>query len=264
MSAGVAGVAPAAVFAPVDAAPAPIAVLLEGAGYAVVDKPAGLMAHASAMARGEDDFLVDRLRAQFCRPVHLVHRLDRATSGCLLVAFDAATAAALGAVFMSRAVDKQYLAICRGWPEAELLLDYPLDGGPGKPEKKPATTHFLRLGTGELPVPSAAHSASRYALLLCSPHTGRFRQIRRHLKHLSHHLIGDSSHGDGRHNRHFRARGVHRMLLHAWRLQFDDPATGARVRAEAPLDREFERALALLALQLPPARDDEAAGAAAA
>ena len=264
MSAGGAAIAPAVTFAPVDAAPAPIAVLLERAGYAVVDKPAGLMAHASAMARGEDDFLVDRLRTQFGRPVHLVHRLDRATSGCLLVAFDAATAAALGAVFMTHAVDKQYLAICRGWPEPELLLDYPLDGGPGKPEKKPAITHFLRMGTGELPLPSAAHDSSRYALLLCTPRTGRFRQLRRHLKHLSHHLIGDSSHGDGRHNRHFRMQGVHRMLLHAWRLEFDDPATGARVCAQAPLDREFERALALLALQLPPARDRAHACAAAA
>jgi tRNA pseudouridine65 synthase len=265
MSGGVMGVAPAATFACVDAldsADTPIAVLHEGAGYAVVDKPAGLMAHASAMARGEDDFLVDRLRAQFGRPVHLVHRLDRATSGCLLVAFDAVTAASLGAVFMSRAVDKQYLAICRGWPDAELLLDYPLDGGPGKPEKKSAVTHFARMGIGELPLPSAAHDSSRYALLLCSPQTGRFRQIRRHLKHLSHHLIGDSSHGDGRHNRHFRMQGVHRMLLHAWRLGFDDPATGVRVRVQAPLDREFQRALSLLALQLPTAHDPAAAAAA--
>ncbi len=259
---GVTGIAAAAGFATTDATPAPIPVLLQAAHYAVVDKPAGLMAHASAMARGEDDFLVDRLRAQFGRPVHLVHRLDRATSGCLLVAFDASTAAALSAVFMTRAVDKQYLAICRGWPEPDLLLDYPLDGGPGKPEKKPATTHFLRIGTAELPMPSAGHETSRYALLVCSPHTGRFRQIRRHLKHLSHHLIGDSSHGDGRHNRHFRMQGVHRMLLHAWRLEFDEPATGLRVRAQAPPDREFARALALLAFQLPAAHDAVATAAA--
>lgn len=218
---------------------------------AVIDKPAGLMAHASAMARGEDDFLVDRLRLQFARPVHLVHRLDRATSGCLLVAFDRDVAAALGGVFMSREVGKDYLAVCRGWPEPELLLDYPLDGGPGKPDKKSAVTRFLRLGTAELAMPCAQHASSRYALLQCSPQTGRYRQIRRHLKHLSHHLIGDSSHGDGRHNRSFRMLGVHRMLLHAWRLAFVHPVTGQAVSALSPPDVEFRRALELLAIPLP-------------
>jgi tRNA pseudouridine65 synthase len=218
---------------------------------AVVDKPAGLMAHASAMARGEEDFLVDRLRVQFGKPVFLVHRLDRATSGCLLVAFDRDIAGALGKIFMSREVSKDYLAVCRGWPESDLLLDYPLDGGPGKPEKKPAVTRFLRLATAELAMPSAQHDSSRYALLQCSPQTGRYRQIRRHLKHLSHHLIGDSSHGDGRHNRSFRMLGVHRMLLHAWRLAFTHPVTGAAIECSAAPDQEFLKALRLLSI--PPA-----------
>jgi tRNA pseudouridine65 synthase len=235
------------------AQPEAIAVLYADESLAVVDKPAGLMAHASAMARGEDDFLVDRLREQFARKVHLVHRLDRATSDCLLVAFDASTAAALGAAFMSRDVNKDYLAICRGWTEVGIDLDYPLDGGPGKPEKKPAQTRFLRLGTGELDLPSASHETSRYSLLQCTPLTGRYRQIRRHLKHLSHHLIGDSSHGDGRHNRNFRMQGVHRMLLHAWRLGFVHPGSGQALRVEAPLDAEFRRALSLLNLHLPAA-----------
>ena len=232
--------------------PEPVIALVHADEYlAVVDKPAGLMAHASAMARGEDDFLVDRLRAQFGKPVHLVHRLDRATSGCLLVAFDRDVAGALGRIFMSREVQKDYLAVCRGWPEPELLLDYPLDGGPGKPEKKPAITRFLRLATAELAMPSAQHETSRYALMQCSPQTGRYRQIRRHLKHLSHHLVGDSSHGDGRHNRSFRMLGVHRMLLHAWRLAFVHPVTGAAIACEAAPDEEFQKALRLLSMPLP-------------
>ena len=228
-----------------------IPVLHQDAQLAVVDKPAGLMAHASAMARGEDDFLVDRLRRQFDRPVHLVHRLDRATSGCLLVAFEREVAAELGRIFMSREVDKDYLAVCRGWPEAELLLDYPLDGGPGKPERKPAVTRFTRLATAEISTASAQHPSSRYALLNCSPQTGRYRQIRRHLKHLSHHLIGDSSHGDGRHNRAFRMAGVHRMLLHAWRLSFRHPGSGRAISVVAPLDPEFLKALLLLSIAPP-------------
>ncbi|MFD0739845.1 pseudouridine synthase [Lysobacter koreensis] len=212
---------------------------------AVVDKPAGLMVHDSALARGETDFAADRLRAQFGKPIFLVHRLDRATSGCLLLAFDRDTASALGKVLMSGEVEKDYWAVCRGWPEQSFVIDHDLDGGPGKPLKKPAVTRFTRLATTELALASAGFETSRYAWLCAQPQTGRFRQIRRHLKHAFHHLIGDTSHGDGRHNRHFRMLGVHRMLLHARRLAFVHPGSGARVEVVAPVDTEFAKALAL-------------------
>ena len=213
---------------------------------AVVDKPAGLMVHDSALARGETDFAADRLREQFGKPIFLVHRLDRATSGCLLLAFDRDTASALGKQLMAGGVEKDYWAICRGWPaEARFSIDHPLDGGPGKPVKKAAVTDFEVLATCELAIPSQGFDTSRYALLCAHPRTGRFRQIRRHLKHAFHHLIGDSSHGDGRHNRAFRAMGIHRMLLHARRLAFTHPHSGAQVEAIAPPDHEFAKALAL-------------------
>lgn len=230
----------------------PITVLYADAELAVVDKPAGLMVHDSALARGETEFALDRLRTQFGRRVYFAHRLDRATSGCLLLAFDAAMAAALGKAFMAREIDKQYLAIVRGWPEAAGVIDHPLDGGPGKPLKKPAITAFARLATAELPIPCSDFPTSRYALLRCEPHTGRFRQIRRHLKHIHHHLIGDSSHGDGRHNRVFRAMSISRMLLHAERLAFVHPSGGERVQVQAPLDDEFSRAFARLGWETGP------------
>jgi tRNA pseudouridine65 synthase len=228
-----------------DEAGRAVPVLHEDAWLAVVAKPAGLMVHDSRLARGEHDFLADRLRAQFGKPVFLVHRLDRATSGCLLLAFDRDTASALGKALMARDVEKHYLAVCRGWPEQCFSIDHPLDGGPGKPEKKPAVTRFERLATTELAFAAGGFPTSRYALLRAEPETGRFRQIRRHLKHASHHLIGDTSHGDGRHNRHFRMLGIHRMLLHAQRLGFAHPHTGERLALEAPPDTEFARALAL-------------------
>jgi tRNA pseudouridine65 synthase len=227
---------------------------------AVVDKPAGLMVHDSKLAGGESDFLADRLREQLGRPIFLVHRLDRATSGCLLLAFDRETASRLGKAMMARdteatvvghhgaerpAVEKHYWAVCRGWPEENFVIDHPLDGGPGKPHKKPAVTRFTRLATGELAMASQGFATSRYALLDAQPETGRFRQIRRHLKHAFHHLIGDTSHGDGRHNRNFRMLGVHRMLLHARQLAFTHPHTGERIVATAPVDAEFANALAL-------------------
>ena len=131
--------------------------------------------------------------------------------------------------------------------EPAFTVDHPLDGGPGKPQKKPAITHFSELARCELAWPSTGFATSRYAWLRASPQTGRFRQIRRHLKHMFHHLIGDSSHGDGRHNRNFRMQGIHRMLLHAQRLAFTHPHTGARVQVFAPVDAEFGKALALFA-----------------
>jgi tRNA pseudouridine65 synthase len=240
----------------VEAAPAishaspAIEVLYRDEWLAVVNKPAGLMAHASALARGEEDFLHDRLREQLGCKIYLIHRLDRATSGCLLIAFDNATASALGQQMMTRDVEKHYLAICRGWPEERFTIDYALDGGPGKPEKKMAVTEFVRLATAELSLPSAHHETSRYALMQCMPITGRFRQIRRHLKHVFHHLIGDTSHGDGRHNRHFRMLGVHRMLLHAHRLQFKHPHTGEAMNIKSDLDTEFNKAMQLLRIDM--------------
>ena len=226
--------------------PAALPVLYSDDALAVVCKPAGLMVHDSALARGETDFAADRLREQFGKPIFLVHRLDRATSGCLLLAFDRETASALGKTLMSHEVEKDYWAVCRGWPaEAIFTVDHPLDGGPGKPQKKPAITDFEVLAICELALPSSGFETSRYAWLRASPRTGRFRQIRRHLKHMFHHMIGDSSHGDGRHNRNFRMLGIHRMLLHARRLAFVHPHSGERIEVLAPIDAEFAKALAL-------------------
>jgi tRNA pseudouridine65 synthase len=236
---------------PVEEPSADLPVLYLDPNLAVVDKPAGLMVHDSALARGEADFAADRLRAQFGRPIFLVHRLDRATSGCLLLAFDRETASRLGKALMAGDVRKHYLAVCRGWPASPLRVDHPLDGGPGKPAKKPAVTGFETLATAQLAQPDARHETSRYALVRATPLTGRFRQIRRHLKHLSHHLIGDSSHGDGRHNRAFRMAGVHRMLLHAEALEFAHPVDGRALRVEAPLDAQFARALEFLGIPWP-------------
>ena len=228
-----------------------LTVLYRDESLAIVNKPGGLMVHDSALARGETDFAVDRLREQFGKPIFLVHRLDRATSGCLLLAFDRETASALGKTLMSGDVEKDYLAVCRGWPDGAFVVDHPLDGGPGKPLKKRAITYFERLATTELAIPSLGFPTSRYAFLRAQPQTGRFRQIRRHLKHMFHHLIGDSSHGDGRHNRNFRMLGIHRMLLHAQRLAFVHPHNEERLEVTAPWDAEFARAVALFDVATP-------------
>ena len=137
------------------ASPEALPVMYADAALAVVSKPAGLMVHDSALARGETDFAADRLREQFGKPIFLVHRLDRATSGCLLLAFDRDTASALGKALMvhdvqKAAFEKDYWAICRGWPaQSRFTVDHDLDGGPGKPQKKPAVTEFELLAESQ-------------------------------------------------------------------------------------------------------------------
>jgi tRNA pseudouridine65 synthase len=226
------------------AAPAPLTILHADEHLVAVDKPAGLAVHRSALVGADDDYLVDRVRAETGRTLFLAHRLDRATSGVTLLAATREVAAVLGAQFMSRSLMKRYLAVCRGWPPPEGTIEYPLDA-PGKPEPKPATTRWRVLATAELAVAMGRYPQQRYALLLVEPETGRYQQIRRHFHHLSHHLLGDTSHGRGDHNRLFRQHlGVHRMLLHAWCLVLAHPADGRRLALVAPPDASFERVCA--------------------
>ena len=99
----------------------------------------------------------------------------------------------------------------------------------------------------ELPFAVGRYSSSRYSLVDATPETGRFHQIRRHFHHIFHPLIGDTTHGEGRHNRFFRdTYGVNRLLLHAHSLSFTHPVTGLDLHVEAPLDEQWRRVLAAL------------------
>ncbi|HEV2540777.1 MAG TPA: pseudouridine synthase [Frateuria sp.] len=206
-----------------------------------VNKPAGLPVHRSRLIGPADAFLIDLLREQVGGDLFLAHRLDRATSGVLLVARSAAMAAALGEQFMGRAVHKQYLAVVRGWPEpTEGLIDYPLPGSRETGPRREARTRFARLATVEVPIALGRYPQQRYALVRAEPETGRFRQIRKHMAHIHHPVIGDCQHGRGDHNRLYKQHfGCHRMLLHAWRLCLAHPLSGAPMDLEAPLDGAF-------------------------
>jgi tRNA pseudouridine65 synthase len=224
--------------------PPPLTLIHCDASLLVVDKPAGLLAHASRMAADVDIDLLDQLRHQVGGEVFLAHRLDRATSGLVLAARTRDIASELGRQFMARTVEKTYLAVCRGWPDEVGEIDYALgDVRPNSP-KKPALTRYRRLATVEVPIALGRYAQQRYALMSVDPETGRYRQIRKHFHHISHHLIGDTSHGRTEHNRLFASTyGVQRLLLHARRLAFTHPESGARMHFEAPLDREFQRVI---------------------
>lgn len=223
----------------------PIEILYQDDALIAVNKPAGLAVHRSKMVGNAEAFLIDLLREQVGGSVYLAHRLDRATSGVLLIARTHEVAAALGEQFMGRAVHKQYLVVVRGWPEpAEGVIDYPLPGSRETGPRREARTHYRRLATVEVPIALGRYPQQRYALLLAEPESGRFRQIRKHLAHIHHPVIGDCQHGRGDHNRLYKQHfGCHRMLLHAWRIDFAHPVTGAAMHLEAPLDAEYAAVL---------------------
>jgi len=203
-----------------------------------VNKPANLAVHRSKFVGPDDAFLIDMLREQVGGDVYLAHRLDRATSGVLLSARSKEVAGALGEQFMGRSVQKRYLAVVRGWPDPEQgSIDYALPGSRDTGPRKDAVTDYQRIGVVEVPIPLGRYESQRYALVLASPRTGRFRQIRKHFAHIHHPIVGDSQHGRGDHNRLFKLYfASHRLLLHALELEFNHPLSGTRMVVKAALD----------------------------
>ena len=219
--------------------------LVQDDNLGAVHKPANLAVHLAAFVGPDDAFLIDLLRAQVEGRLHLAHRLDRATSGVLLVARSPEVAARLGEQFMGRSVRKRYLTVCRGWPEpVEGCIDYPLPGSRETGPRRDAQTDYRRLATVEVNIPLGRYEKQRYALAAAEPRSGRFRQIRKHFAHIHHPIVGDSQHGRGDHNRLFKIHfASHRMLLHAARLDFAHPRDGRPMRIEAGLDATWLRLL---------------------
>jgi len=202
-----------------------------------IAKPSGIMVHRTGIST-DRIFLIDLLRERLGRRIWTVHRLDRATSGVLLFALDVEMAADMGRLFEAGAISKRYLAVVRGWLDESGEIDKPLRGARNK--TRDALTRYRRLATAELPVAVPPHETARYSLAEIEPKTGRTHQIRRHLNHISHPIVGDVNHGDRRHNRLFRARfGCYRLLLHAVSLEFEHPATDRSLEIQAMPSDDF-------------------------
>jgi tRNA pseudouridine65 synthase len=231
---------------PKDGALTNLQLLHTDADLVAIDKPPGLLVHASSLDAHETCNALDQLRAQLGIPLWTVHRLDKATSGVLLFARNVEAARALGAAFEGSAVGKRYVALVRGWPPESGEIDQPLARDPELPSagqpRLAAFTRYRRLACHEWPFPDGRHASSRYALVEVEPLTGRRHQIRRHFKHIAHPLVGDSTHGKGPHNRAVAQwMGMARLWLHASRLEL--PAFGGRapVVIAAQPGTEWER-----------------------
>jgi tRNA pseudouridine65 synthase len=217
----------------------------------VIDKPPGLLVHRSAIAADVSDNALHVLSAQLGRPVYPAHRLDRPTSGVLVFALDPETLRQVNAQFADHQVQKSYVAIVRGYIEEDGRLEYALSGR-DTDKKKSAVTTWQRLATAELPSAVGRYSTARYSLVELSPTTGRWHQLRRHCAHLRHPIIGDTSHGDGAHNRFFKGDlDVNGLLLLAQSLTLEHPVSAAPLTFVAPLESRFLAAFNALGWETP-------------
>jgi len=235
-----------------------------------IHKPAGLLVHRSVLDRHETRFALQMLRDQIGRPVYPVHRLDKGTSGVLLFALQREVGRLLSGQFERGEVGKRYVAVVRGYPPESGEIDHPLArmadehaGVIATAAAQPAQTRYRRLATVELPHRVDRYPSSRYALVELEPLSGRWHQLRRHMKHISHPIIGDATHGKGRHNRLFQVLfGHQRLLLAATEMRLAHPVSGQALRLQAELAADFSAVIGGLgwgeslqaALARPPSR----------
>jgi tRNA pseudouridine65 synthase len=219
--------------------------------YVVIDKPSGLLVHRSPIDKRETRFALQILRNQIGQHIYPIHRLDKPTSGVMIFALHSEAASAMADVINSEKVNKTYWAVVRGYAPEEGFIDHALsyqaDDYADKdrrvlPEPQSAQTHFRRLATVELPIFVDRYPQSRYSWVELKPLTGRRHQLRRHMKHIGHPIIGDARHGKGVHNRFFRSEyGADRLLLMARELKWQHPITGQQITCRATLDEAFTR-----------------------
>lgn len=219
-------------------------VLYQDENMLVVNKPSGLPVHGGT---GVKVGLIEALRHMYpdLPGLELVHRLDKGTSGCLLVARNARALKQLADQFKTGKVSKTYHALVQGsWPAGLTEINERLQrqeprGGERlvtvSQDGKSATTHFRVL-----------ESFDAASLVQANPVTGRTHQIRVHALHAGHPIIGDEKYADGAATKRFAGLGIRRLCLHAAALALDDPGTGTRVTVEAPYDAQFTNALRIL------------------
>jgi len=215
-----------------------------------INKPNGLLVHPTKMAKDAKEFALQLLRDQLNRFVYPCHRLDRKTSGVLLFALDEHTNSLMQTKFLQGDLQKKYLAIVRGFTTSQLTIDYPLKNDAGKTQE--AITIFKTLTQREIPISSGKHPSSRYSLIEVTPLSGRMHQIRKHLAHVFHPIIGDRPHGCNKQNKLFKEKwNMNTMMLHAATLEFSHPITNENLKMCAAPPSEFARVCDILSFSKP-------------
>ena len=217
-------------------------ILYEDENFVAVNKPHGLLVHRSPMARDARYFALQILRNQIGQHVYPAHRLDRKTSGVLLFTKSEEDNSKIQKIFRERKVQKIYHAIVRGWTDDALIIDYPLLHL-GK--TKESITEYETLKRFEIDVPFLQHRTSRYSLVKLMPKTGRYHQLRKHLAHVFHPIIGDRPHGCNKQNKLWKEKfSMTTMLLHASSLEFR--FENKSICIESNRSDEFSRVMKIL------------------
>ena len=225
-------------------------ILYQDEHVVAVNKPAGMLVHRSWLDRHETKFVMQTLRDQIGQLVYPIHRLDRPTSGVLLFALNSEMANLLCYQFEQKQTEKEYLAVVRGYVTGLGEIDYPLKVQLDKiadkfaqQDKEPqsAVTFYNGLKTVEMPYGVGRYATSRYSLVRLIPKTGRKHQLRRHMKHIFHPILGDTQYGDLHQNRALTEHtGCSRLMLHAAKLTFVHPLTQQSITLQAGLDEQWQ------------------------
>lgn len=228
-------------------------ILYQDQDIVAIHKPAGMLVHRTNLDSQESIAALQVLRDQINQIVYPVHRLDRPTSGVLIFALSSEMASNMMKDFAEKKVQKKYLAVVRGQTPKSCTIDYALKEEIDRLSDKrtrvdkpaqPAVTEVATLGTVELPYQVDRYATTIYSLVLAQPKTGRKHQIRRHLRHLGHPVIGDVNHGVGKHNRFFKEKfNSHRLLLACLEMSFHHPRTSENLTIKASLGEDYLQVL---------------------
>lgn len=220
-------------------------ILYEDEDLIAINKPPGLLVHKSKIAADTEEFALQILRNQIGQKVFPVHRIDRKTSGVLLFTKTHESVAKFQQALAEASTIKEYHAITRGYIQDDLHLNHPL-----KNEKniiQSAETSFHCLKRTEINLPSGKHQTSRYSLIQAFPKTGRMHQIRKHLNHLRHPIIGDRPHGCNKQNKLFLEHfNLSQMMLHCYEISMLHPIKNIEIKINAPYFNEFKRIKSIL------------------
>ncbi len=230
-------------------------IIYQDEAIVAIDKPAGLLVHRSLIDKRETRFAMQMVRDQIGQHVYTVHRLDRPTSGVLVFALSSDIARELGKQFEENTVSKEYSAIVRGYINDEGFIDYALKEKLDKiadknanqnKEAQSAQTLYRRLAQFELPYPVGRYASARYSLVNLQPKTGRKHQLRRHMAHIRHPIIGDTTHGDGKQNKFARQQfHFQGLALNATRMSLRHPVTDKPLTIQAHADERMVKLLSL-------------------
>ncbi len=213
-------------------------ILYEDEHCLVIDKPAGFAVHPGNGTEN-DATIIDILRAKYGPDLHLVHRLDKDTTGCLLVAKNIQSLELLQNQFKDRSVKKTYLAIVAGVPEEKKAT---IEAEIGRSLVNRVKMSLFKTATSRKAIThyEVLDHVADASLLRCEIDTGRTHQIRVHLRAISHPILGDRTYGSSESKALSEHYEVEAPLLHAWKISFEN-LTGKEIHVEAPLPERFKK-----------------------